>query len=144
MISSITQLSRYASGPPRSMTRRRAVAALCAAPALVRSARAEPGWPTQPVRILLGQPAGSGSDPMVRGLAPHLAAAFGRPFVVENMPGGGGTLAAAAVARATDGHTLGVVLGGPTTTARAMNPNLPYDPPPTSGPSASSIARPSS
>ncbi len=44
------------------------------------------------------------------------------------MPGGGGIAAAAAVARATDDHTLGVFLGGPTTTAKALNPNLAYDP----------------
>ena len=97
-------------------------------PVLMKSAMAQTAWPTQPVRIILGQPAGSGSDPMVRGLTPHLAAAFGQPFIVENMPGGGGIAAAAAVARATDNHTLGVVLGGPTTTSKALNPNLSYDP----------------
>lgn len=111
-----------------TMSRRRAIVSLCAMPALLRSAGAETAWPTRPVRIVLGQPAGSGSDPVARGLAPHLAAAFGQPFIVENMPGGAGVPAAAAVARATDGHTLGIVLGGPTTTAKALNPNLPYDP----------------
>lgn len=110
------------------MSRRRVIASLCAVPALGSPSFAQPRWPTQPVRILLGQPPGSGSDPMVRGLATHLAAAFGRPFIVENMPGGGGILAAASVSRAGDGHTLGVVLGGPTTTAKAMNPNLVYNP----------------
>jgi tripartite-type tricarboxylate transporter receptor subunit TctC len=114
--------------PPVRMSRRKALVSLCVMPALVRSAFAEKNWPTQPVRILLGQPAGSGSDPMARGLAPHLAAAFGQPFVVENMPGAGGVAAAGAVARATDDHTLGIVLGGPTTTAKAMNPKLPYNP----------------
>ncbi|WP_198372545.1 Bug family tripartite tricarboxylate transporter substrate binding protein, partial [Roseomonas rosulenta] len=62
------------------------------------------------------------------GLAPHLSAAFGQPFVVENRPGAGGTLAAAAVAQARDLHALGLVNGGPTTTARALNPGLAYDP----------------
>ncbi len=110
------------------ISRRHALASLCAMPMLIKSAAAQTAWPTQAVRILLGQPAGSGSDPLVRGLAPHLSAAFGQPFIVENMPGGGGIAAAAAVARATDDHTLGVVLGGPTTTAKALNPNLAYDP----------------
>ena len=36
--------------------------------------------------------------------------------------------AATVVSRATDGHTLGIVLGGPTTTAKALNPNLAYVP----------------
>ena len=110
------------------ISRRQALASLCAMPVFLKSAAAHTAWPMQAVRILLGQPAGSGSDPMARGLAPHLAAAFGQPFIIENMPGGGGVTAAAAVSRATDGHTLGIVLGGPTTTAKALNPNLAYDP----------------
>ncbi len=110
------------------ISRRRVVASLCALPALGGASRAQSMWPGQTVRILLGQPAGSGSDPMARGLAPHLAAAFGQPFIIDNVTGAGGNVAAAAVARATDGHTLGVVLGGPTTTAHAMNPGLSYDP----------------
>ncbi|QDP21041.1 Bug family tripartite tricarboxylate transporter substrate binding protein [Bradyrhizobium cosmicum] len=111
-----------------AISRRQALASLCAMPMMAKSASAQIGWPTQAVRVLLGQPAGSGSDPMARGLAPHLAAAFGQPFIVENMPGGGGITAAAAVARATDDHTIGIVLGGPTTTAKALNPALAYDP----------------
>ncbi len=114
--------------PQLMMSRRSVVATLCAMPAFGEISHAQGAWPDRPVRILLGQPAGSGSDPLARGLAPHLAAAFGKPFVVENMPGAGGVVAAAAVAHADDRHTLGIVLGGPTTTAKAMNPNLPYDP----------------
>lgn len=128
MRSQISHSAMHRHSPATGLSRRHAIAALCAMPLFARSAHAQTTWPRQPVRILLGQPAGSGSDPMIRGLAPHLAAAFGQPFIVENIPGGGGTTAAAAVARASDGHTLGVVLGGPTTTARALNPNLVYDP----------------
>lgn len=124
----------YSAGPDctaspfRLMSRRRAIAALCAIPMLGRSAYARTEWPARPVRIILGQPAGSGSDPLARGLAPHLQTAFGQPFFVENMPGGAGNTAAVAIAHATDHHTIGVVLGGPTTTAKALNPNLAYDP----------------
>ena len=110
------------------MSRRSALASLCAAPILISAAGAQGAWPTQPVRIVLGQPAGSGSDPWARGLASHLQADFGQPFIVENALGAGGVAAAALVARATDGHTLGIVLGGPTTTAKALNPNIAYDP----------------
>jgi tripartite-type tricarboxylate transporter receptor subunit TctC len=95
---------------------------------LAAPARAEAPWPTRPVRLFVGVTPGAGPDLFARGLAPHLSAAFGQPFVVENRPGAGGTLAAGAVARATDGHSLAVVLGGPTTTARALNPSLDYDP----------------
>jgi tripartite-type tricarboxylate transporter receptor subunit TctC len=111
-----------------AMSRRRAIASLCAMPAFLTAARAQAVWPSQAVRIVLGQPAGSGTDPWARGLASHLQAAFGQPFIVENVLGAGGVAAAALVARAADGHTIGIVLGGPTTTAKALNPNLVYDP----------------
>lgn len=94
----------------------------------VRRAVAQAPWPERPVRLLVGQPPGSGPDLLARALAPRLAEAFGQPFLVENRPGAGGTLAAAAVAQARDLHALALVLGGPTTTARALNPALPYDP----------------
>lgn len=109
------------------LRRRRLVGATLAA-ATVRSAAAATPWPEKPVRLAVGVPPGGGPDLLARGLAPHLAAAFGQPFVVENRTGAGGTIAAGAVAAAQDNHTLGVVLGGPTTTARALNPSLPYDP----------------
>lgn len=114
--------------PGLMLSRRKIVTSICAIPIIGRSAFADETWPRQPVRIILGQPAGSGSDPAIRGLAPHLAAEFGQPFIVENVAGNGGISAAAAVAHARDGVTLGVVLGGPTTTAKALNINLSYDP----------------
>jgi tripartite-type tricarboxylate transporter receptor subunit TctC len=109
------------------LRRRRVVGASLAAIAS-RRALAQSNWPRQPVRIIVGLPAGGQGDLIARGLAPHFSAAFGQPFVVENRPGAGGVIGAGAVAAATDGHTIGIVLGGPTTTARALNPAVPYDP----------------
>jgi tripartite-type tricarboxylate transporter receptor subunit TctC len=108
--------------------RRRRVVGASLALAATRRAAAQAPWPDRPVRLIVGQPPGAGPDLVARGLAPHLAAAFGQPFLVENRPGAGGTLAAAAVAQARDLHALAIVLGGPTTTARALNPAVPYDP----------------
>jgi tripartite-type tricarboxylate transporter receptor subunit TctC len=48
--------------------------------------------------------------------------------VVENRPGAAGNLAADAVAKSSDDHTLGVVINGNLTSARQLNPRLPYDP----------------
>jgi tripartite-type tricarboxylate transporter receptor subunit TctC len=73
-------------------------------------------------------PPGPGSDQMARALAGHYQVALGQPFVVENRPGAGGAITAAAVAQSTDRHTIGLVFGGPTTTARLLNPGVPYDP----------------
>lgn len=97
--------------------------ALLAAPVL-----AQPAWPNRPVRFIVMTPPGPGSDQMARALAGHYQMTFGQPFVVENRPGAGGTITAQAVASATDLHAIGLVFGGPTTTARALNPGLPYDP----------------
>ncbi len=108
--------------------RRRRVVGASLALAATRRAAAQSPWPDRPVRIIVGLPPGGQADLSARGLAPHLTRAFGQPFVVENRPGAGGTIAAAAVAQARDLHALGFVLGGPTTTARALNPALPYDP----------------
>jgi tripartite-type tricarboxylate transporter receptor subunit TctC len=80
------------------------------------------------VKIMVPFAAGSTPDVAARALAPHFQQAFGQPFVVENKPGAGGAIATEAVARATDGHTIGVSIGGPASTAKILNPNLGYDP----------------
>ncbi len=89
---------------------------------------AQSPWPSQPVKILVGFPGGSTPDISARALADALAKAWGQPVVVENRPGASGNLAADAVAKATDGHTLGVVINGNLTTARQLNAKLPFDP----------------
>jgi tripartite-type tricarboxylate transporter receptor subunit TctC len=50
------------------------------------------------------------------------------PFVFENRAGAGGAIGTEIVAKATDGHTIGVSIGGPASTARILNPSLSYDP----------------
>ncbi len=89
---------------------------------------AQTAWPTQPVKILVGFPGGSTPDISARTLAEALGKLWGQPVVVENRPGAGGNVAADVVAKATDGHTLGVVINGNLTTAKPLNPRLPFDP----------------
>src|SRR5919202_1894688 len=107
---------------------------LLAAPALLAApgARAQGatggGWPDRPVRVIVPFAAGGTPDVAARALAPHFAQAFGQPFVVENRAGAGGAIGTEAVAKATDGHTIGVSIGGPASTARLLNPSLGYDP----------------
>ncbi len=112
----------------RSTLRRRllgAALALAAAPAFAQTPAA---WPTQPVKILVGFPGGSTPDIAARVLAEALGKAWGQTVVVENRPGASGNIAADAVAKARDEHTLGVVINGNLTTARLLNPRLPFDP----------------
>lgn len=93
------------------------------------SARAQtPAWPTRPVRVIVPFPPGSTPDIAARAVAAHFAQAFGQPFVAENRPGAGGTLGTDAVARARDGHTIDVTINAPVATAKALYPQLPYDP----------------
>lgn len=81
----------------------RGAAALCAGLAL-SSAMAQTA---KPVRILVGFPAGGGSDAIARLLADKLKDPLGAPVVVENRPGAGGQIAAQALKAApADGHTL--------------------------------------
>lgn len=85
-------------------------------------------WPTRPVRILVGFPAGSTPDSAARALADGLAGVLGQPVIVENRSGASGNLATDLVAKASDDHTLGVVINGNLTSAKLLNPALPYDP----------------
>jgi tripartite-type tricarboxylate transporter receptor subunit TctC len=85
---------------------------LLLAPPAIRPATAQ-AWPTKPIKLLVGFPAGGASDVMARLIADRLGQALGQPVVVDNRPGAAGTLAASTVARAApDGYTL--LLASPT------------------------------
>ena len=116
-----------------SPLRRAALALALAAtfsPALAQSttAAATPGWPSKPVKLVVGFPGGSSPDLVARTLAEPLAKALGQPVIVENKVGAGGNIAADAVAKATDDHTLGIMINGNLTIARLINPRINYDP----------------
>jgi tripartite-type tricarboxylate transporter receptor subunit TctC len=81
-------------------------AGAAALPTLPRIARAQ-AYPTRPVRVIVGQAAGSGSDTVARLIGQFLSGRFGQQFVVEDRPGAGGNIATEAVVRApADGYTL--------------------------------------
>jgi tripartite-type tricarboxylate transporter receptor subunit TctC len=85
-------------------------------------------WPTQPVRLVVGFPGGSSPDLTARAFAEPLSKALGQPVIVENRVGAAGNIAADLVAKATDGHTLGLMINGNLTIAKLLNPKLNYDP----------------
>lgn len=105
---------------------RRATLAL---PALLGlPARAQPAWPERAVTILVPYGPGGTTDIVARLVAEHLREAFGKPFVVENRPGGTTSVATLALARAApDGHTL---MANEITQAAlpGLVANLPFDP----------------
>jgi tripartite-type tricarboxylate transporter receptor subunit TctC len=85
-------------------------------------------YPARPVRVVVGLSPGGGTDLQARLFAQKLSENLGRPFVVENRTGAGGTVAYALVAKsAPDGYTLLGVTSGFTITP-AVYGKLPYDP----------------
>ncbi|MDF1484821.1 tripartite tricarboxylate transporter substrate binding protein [Ramlibacter sp. H39-3-26] len=91
-------------------------------------AAGSPAWPTRPLRIVVGFPGGSSPDLTARTFADPLAKALGQPVVVENRVGAGGNIAADIVAKATDSHTIGLMINGNMTISRLLNARVPYDP----------------
>ncbi len=92
------------------------------------AAQDEP-WPTHPVRLIAASGPGGNPDVLARLLAEKFANAFGKPFVVENVPGAGGIVAANMVAKAPpDGHVLMFGDSGAMAINPALNANLGYDP----------------
>ena len=85
-------------------------------------------YPSKPVRLVVGFPAGGPTDAIARIVAQKLTDNLGQQFYVENVGGAGGNIAAGQVARVTpDGYTIMAV-----STGFVVNPSLyakvPYDP----------------
>ena len=86
------------------------------------------GWPTKPVRLVLGYAAGGAMDMSARVIAPILSESIGQPVVVENRTGGAANIAAEAVARSDpDGHTI-IFYADAYTIAPSLFAKLTYDP----------------
>ena len=114
----------------RSPQRRRVLQATLAATAWPLLAHAAgPAWPTRPVRIVVPFTPGGSTDILGREIAQKLTEALGQPFVVENKPGAGGSIGAAAVASALpDGYTLLMGHIGTLAVNPTLYKSLPYDP----------------
>jgi len=100
---------------------------MLAATQIVAPASATPAYPTKPIRLIVSSPPGTPPDAVARIVAEPLAAALGKPVVVDNRPGGNGTIGMGAAAKAAaDGHTLGHI-GLPQMVAPSLMSELPYD-----------------
>ncbi len=86
-------------------------------------------FPEKNVTIIVGFPPGTATDTVARILAERFATKFGKPFIIENRPGQGGSLGAAAAAIAPpDGYTLLLSATAPFATNPHLYKKLPYDP----------------
>jgi tripartite-type tricarboxylate transporter receptor subunit TctC len=98
-------------------------AAIAAFPRLARAL----DYPTRPVRIIVGFPAGGPTDIFARLIAQWLSQRLGQPFIVDNRPGAGSTIGIEAVATALpDGYTLALVSTA-AAVASSYYPRLKYD-----------------
>jgi tripartite-type tricarboxylate transporter receptor subunit TctC len=117
--------------PVLSSAKRAARLVLCAALSLatvvVMAADDIGEYPRRPVTIVVPYAAGGGGDTLTRAIAMQAQQKLGRRVLVENRPGGGGTIGVGAVARAdADGYTLAFVSSSPLVSV----PNIvkvPYD-----------------
>jgi len=114
----------------QGFTRRRFLTGAAAAAGLASSSgtvAAQVAWPARPVKVVIPYPPAGGADTVGRILFQKLAEMWGAQFVIDNRGGAGGTIAAAAVAKAErDGYTIMY-----DATAHSVNPalyaSLPYD-----------------
>jgi tripartite-type tricarboxylate transporter receptor subunit TctC len=94
---------------------------------LLPAARAE--YPDKPIRLVVPFPPGGGADNLARSIMPKVAAALGRPIVIDNKPGAGGNVGAEYVAKsAPDGYTLLYGTNGTHSINQALYGNLRFDP----------------
>jgi tripartite-type tricarboxylate transporter receptor subunit TctC len=108
----------------RQITRRTALAAALALPALGARAQAF----QRPVRVIVPFAAGGVADLTARAVGQRIAPLLGQPVVIDNRPGAGGIVAGQQLMAApADGHTLLVASNG-TAISRSLFRNLPFDP----------------
>ncbi len=101
----------------------------CLALAACSTLVAAQGYPTKPIRLIVGYPPGGGIDFTARSIQQPLQDALKQQVIVEYKPGAGGMLAAGELARAApDGYTLLLANTGPFAIAPYLQAKLPYDP----------------
>ncbi|MFL6823863.1 MAG: Bug family tripartite tricarboxylate transporter substrate binding protein [Xanthobacteraceae bacterium] len=120
------KILRYSRSPTRRQLLKASAAALPLA-VVVAPASAQAAYPARPVKVVIPYPPAGGADTVGRLLFQKLSEMWGTQFVIDNRGGAGGTIAAAAVAKAErDGYTIMY-----DATAHSVNPslyaNLPYD-----------------
>jgi tripartite-type tricarboxylate transporter receptor subunit TctC len=96
---------------------------------LVAGAAFAQGYPARPVTIIVPFAAGGAGDILARLAAPQLEKRFGKPFIVEDRPGAGGVIGAAAVNKAApDGYTIMIAPSPVMAVNVTLFKKLPYEP----------------
>jgi tripartite-type tricarboxylate transporter receptor subunit TctC len=105
-----------------------ALSLLCAS-AGIATAQSDPapGFPTKPIRWIVGFTPGASNDVVARVVAARLTEIWGKQIIIDNRPGAGGMIGGEMVARATpDGYTVLLATGGPNIGNPLLSKNSPY------------------
>jgi tripartite-type tricarboxylate transporter receptor subunit TctC len=110
------------------MTRTLFLCALCALCGSSFSTAQGQSYPSKPIRMVVGFPAGGPTDIVSRTIAPKMSEALGQTVIVDNRGGAGGVIATEQVAKAPgDGYTLLMGTIGGIAVAMSLLPNRGYD-----------------
>lgn len=113
----------------KSVRRRRLLAgagAALVAPSLVR---AQDAYPNKPIKFVVPWTPGGATDNISRIITARMSELLGQQVMIDNKPGGGGTIGTDAIAKsAPDGYTVGLITVSMFTMAPALYSKLPYDP----------------
>jgi tripartite-type tricarboxylate transporter receptor subunit TctC len=86
------------------------------------------GYPVRPIKLVVAFGSGSANDLIARELAHHLGEILGQAVIVENRPGGGGSIGTNAVAKAVpDGYTIGLGTSSQLVMNVGLYKTLPFD-----------------
>ncbi len=103
------------------------VSALALLAAGASQALAQTNWPTRPIQVVSPFTSGNASDLVGRVVFDQVSRQIGQPFVLENRPGGGGTLGVNQVAKAApDGYSV-LLHSSSFSAALVLHKTLPYD-----------------
>lgn len=120
-----------ASKKARSMRKRSFIAGALALAALTGLCAPAPSraedWPTRPVKLILPVVPGGGIDALSRTVQQGVSQRLGKTLVIENRPSNAYIVSTELVARATDEHTIGMILVGTHAANPVVQGKLPYD-----------------
>ena len=92
------------------------------------AAIAQTAFPSKPIQFIVPYPPGGSNDIFARAIGKRLAETLGKPVIVDNRSGAGGSVGAGLAAKAaSDGHTV-VIVSSSFTTNAAIQTGLPFDP----------------
>ena len=113
----------------RAAIRNSMLLALCLLAGLITASHAQDNYPSRPISLIVPYAAGGSIDLIARIIAEGLTARLNQTVIVENKPGGNGTIGIGMVVKAKpDGYTMQMGAVGANVTPAAVQKDYPFDP----------------